>query len=386
MQAPRLITSIMKLGFITSLTILFLSCSAAVSSDEPVTCSNKTNAPPSNDTFVHSDASNDSTFTIAFGSCGHQDHDLPIFNTIVSHKPDLFVFLGDNIYGDTRDMKELRSKYDLLGSKSSYQNLKKNVPIIATWDDHDYGENDAGKDYPMKEESKEVFLDFFDEPADSERRQHKGIYHSYAYEKNGKTIQVILLDVRSFRDDLRPYRGEFKDDSRYFYSLYYAPHPYTEYPSLLGEEQWKWLEGELKKPADVRVVGTGTQFGIEYNGYEAWANFPNEQLKFLNLIKKTKANGLLFISGDVHYAEISKMDIRNLYPIYDITSSGLSSSWHFATPNTYRIEGPVMENHFGLLTINCSLPVPSIRAEIWDIHDNQRLEYTISLNELQLGD
>ena len=335
--------------------------------------------------LVFGNTTSDSTFKIAFGSCGHQDHPLPIFNTIVSHDPDLFVFLGDNIYGDSRNMDTLRAKYQRLGAKPSYQNLKKNVEIIATWDDHDYGENDAGKDYPMKEESKEAFMDFFDEPADSERRKHKGIYHSYQYERNGKVIQVILLDVRTFRDDLRPYRGEFKKDSRYFYQLYYAPHPYTEYPTLLGKEQWKWLEEELQKPADVRIIGSGTQVGIEYNGYEAWANFPNEQLKFLNLIKKTKANGILFISGDVHYAEISKMNIRNLYPIYDITASGLSSTWHFATPNAYRIEGPVMENHFGLLTINCSLSVPTVKAEIWGVNNNQRIEYTISLDELQLG-
>ena len=112
--------------------------------------------------------------------------------------------------------------------------------------------------------------------------------------------------------------------------------------------------------------------------------FPNEQRKLLKLIKKTKANGVLFISGDVHYAEISKMEVRNLYPIYDITSSGLSSTWHFATPNKYRIEGPIMENHFGLLSINCGSITPTVKVEIWDINDNQRVDYTISLEELTL--
>jgi len=329
-------------------------------------------------------AQEDSIFKIAFGSCAHQNHSIPILNNVVEHKPDLFIFLGDNIYGDSKEMDTLRAKYQRLGAKASYKNLKKNVNIIATWDDHDFGWNDAGKYYKYKEESKEIFLDFFDVSDSSERRTHKGIYHSEEYEINGKTVQVILLDERTFRDDLKYYKGEFKNDTRYFYHLDYAPHSQYDNSTILGKAQWKWLENQLLKPADVRIIGSGTQFGIEFNGYESWANFPGEQLKFLNLIKSTKANGVLFISGDVHYAEISKMEINNLYPIYDITSSGLSSTWHFATPNIHRIEGPVMENHFGLLTINCFKNKPSIKAEIWDIKDNQRIEHTISLDELKL--
>ena len=102
----------------------------------------------------------------------------------------------------------------------------------------------------------------------------------------------------------------------------------------------------------------------------------------LDLIKKTKANGVLFLSGDVHYAEISKLTEPDLYPIYDITSSGLSSTWHFATPNKNRIEGPVMENHFGLLTIDWAKSNPTIKMEIWDVNNNQRVEYTIGLDEI----
>lgn len=253
---------------------------------------------------------------------------------------------------------------------------------MATWDDHDYGENDAGRHYAMKETSKEIFLDFFDEPADSLRRTHAGVYTSYVYEHLGKTIQIILLDVRTFRDDLKSYGGELKNDRRYFYQLDYSPHAFDSKAAFLGEEQWTWLEGELQKPADVRIIGSGSQFGIEFNGYEAWANFPAEQLRLLNLLQTTQAKGVLFISGDVHYAEISKMEVQGLYLIYDITASGLSSTWHFATPNCNRIEGPVMENHFGLLSIDCGTEM-KIRAEIRDYTDNQRIEYTISLDELR---
>ncbi len=318
---------------------------------------------------------------IAFGSCGSENHELPIFNKVVEHQPDFFIFLGDNIYGDTKIMDTLRAKYQRLGNKPSYQNLKSNTQILATWDDHDYGWNDAGKEYEFKEESKEIFMDFFEEPEASLRKTHPGIYHSYTHEYGTRTLQIILLDVRTFRDRLQPYQNEFEKDGRFhFYRQEYAP--YTEADStLLGEEQWKWLKKQLLEPADLRLIGSGTQFGIEWNGYEAWANFPHEQQRMLSLIEQTKADGVIFLTGDVHYSEISKLD-TNFYPIYDFTSSGLSSTWHFATPNKNRIEGPIMDNHFGLLTIDWHKEDPKIIMETWDIQDNQRFEFTVNLSDI----
>lgn len=322
---------------------------------------------------------------IAFGSCGWEKHPLPIFNHVVDHNPNMFIFLGDNIYGDTQNMDTLRAKYGRLGNKKSYQNMKKYVPIYAVWDDHDYGWNDIGKYYPFKEESKEIFLDFFDEPMSSSRRRHEGIYHSFIQNYGNHKLQIILLDGRTFRDDLKPYNGEFEHEGRYsYYRKDYAPHT-DQSPTLLGKEQWDWLEKEFKKKADVRIVCTGTQFGIEWNGYEAWANFPHEQKKMINLIKSTKANGVIFISGDVHYSEISKLE-TNFYSIFDFTASGLSSIWYFATPNKNRIEGPVMDNHFGLITLIWDEQNTTIKMETWDINKNQRIDYTLSLSELQFDE
>jgi alkaline phosphatase D len=319
---------------------------------------------------------------IAFGSCGKQYHPLPIFDVIVDHKPDLFIFLGDNIYADTDNMDTMKAKYNKLASKPTFQNLQKNVPVIATWDDHDYGQNDVGRHYKHKEESKALFLDFFKEPKDSERRKHAGIYTSYLFDCYGKKLQIILLDGRTFRDNLTPYTNEVEGDKRFFFEKDYGKTLNSD-STFLGKEQWNWLEKELTKPADIRIIGSGSQFGIEYNTYESWANFPLEQQKMIDLIKKTKANGLFFISGDVHYAEISKMNVSGMYPIYDMTSSGLSSKWHYATPNQNRIEGPIMENHFGLVTIDWEQKIPTIKMEVWDINNNQRFEYAIRLDELK---
>ncbi|MBL8261319.1 MAG: alkaline phosphatase family protein [Xanthomonadaceae bacterium] len=116
---------------------------------------------------------------IAFGSCSKETLPQPIWSAVLATKPELFVFLGDNIYGDTRDMDVLRGKYARLAAIDGFRALRAQVPVVATWDDHDFGEDDAGGDYPMKEQSRGIFLDFWGEPADSQRRGRDGVYTSY---------------------------------------------------------------------------------------------------------------------------------------------------------------------------------------------------------------
>lgn len=318
---------------------------------------------------------------IAFGSCGMQDNPQPVLSLAADNKPDAFIFLGDNIYGDTDNMDTLEAKYTRWMQQPDYKKLDSSTKIFATWDDHDYGRNDAGKWYPYKEQSKAIFLKHFKEPAESDRRKHEGIYKAEYIKAGDKTVQVLLLDVRSFRSNLLLHKkGDSLPRDYYFYNPDYKPHTSPD-SVLLGAAQWKWLEEELAKPADIRLICSGSQFGIEYNGYEAWANFPLEQKRMLELIKKTKASGVLFLTGDVHYAEISRVKEEGLYPLYDITASGITSTWDFATYNKNRIEGPVMDNHFGLLTITWEKD-PLLRMEIIDKFNNSRIEYTVKLDEL----
>ena len=326
--------------------------------------------------------SQDTITSIAFGSCAHQDKPTPILNLIPTHHPDLFIFLGDNIYADTKNMGLMKKKYKKLGKKAEYKKLKESTPILATWDDHDYGMNDVGRHYEKKKESKKIFLKFFHEPKNSERRKHEGIYTSYIYHVDGKILQIILLDNRTFRDDLLPYDGSLKTDSLYKYELDYSPIQ-TPDSTFLGEMQWKWLETELVKPADVRIIGSSTQFATQFNGYETWANFPREQERMFNLINSTKANGVFFISGDVHYSELSKRTDTGTYPIYDLTASGLTEEWKFATPNKYRIGNAIMENHFGLIKIDWKAPGINVTLEIWDVNNQLRIQQLINMNDLK---
>jgi alkaline phosphatase D len=318
---------------------------------------------------------------IAFGSCGHQDEPQPVLSIAANNKLAAFIFLGDNIYGDTDYMDTLEHKYQRWMAQPEFKQLEAATKIFATWDDHDYGRNDAGVHYPYKNQSKELFLKYFKEPAESERRKHEGIYKTEYIKSGDRVVQVILLDVRTFRNNLLEYDTLAKlPRKKYFYTPDYKPHTSTD-STLLGAAQWQWLEAELAKPADLHLICSGSQFAIEFNGYEAWANFPHEQKRLLELIKKTKANGVMFLTGDVHYAEISRLEEPGLYPIYDVTASGITSTWDFATLNKNRIEGPVMDNHFGLLTIEWQAN-PVIKMEIIDKFNNGRVEYTIKKSDI----
>jgi alkaline phosphatase D len=322
--------------------------------------------------------------TIGIGSCANQDIPQPLLGIAANYKPDYFIFLGDNIYGDTDNMDTLRAKYQRWGAQPYFQELKKATRLFATWDDHDFGRNDAGRHYPYKKESKEIFLSFFEEPDTSSRRKHEGIYHVEYIKNKGRTIQLILVDNRTFRDDVRLFDSTAPTPrERYFYGLDYSIHQNSD-STLLGEEQWAWLEEVLKVPADLRLICSGTQFSIEYNGYEAWANYPHEQQRFIELIKKTRASGVLFLTGDVHYGEISKLQAPGLYPLYDFTSSGITSTWSFATPNKNRIEGPVMDNNFGLITIRWEKD-PLIDLQLMDAANNSRVQYSIRLSEISFN-
>lgn len=335
---------------------------------------------------------------IAFGSCGHQDKPQPILNTVVDQKPDLFIYLGDNIYGDTKDMNVLQAKYDTLGRKPEFQKLRASVPVLSIWDDHDFGWNDAGKEYEFKAESKEIFMDFWKVPEDSDRRKHPGIYGSHRWEavitegsqskgrratEVSRSLQVILLDTRTFRDPLKQNTKPIVEGSGFKNAYQPDPDPNK---TLLGEAQWAWLESVLSEPADLRIICSSIQFGHEYNGWESWTNLPAEQKRMAEVIRKTKANGVLFISGDVHWGEISRRPFTDLYPIYDVTASGLTEEWYNVEPNRLRVGEAYRDNHFGMIEIDWEQPDPQIAMMIINTDGKACVRHEVSLSKLQLPD
>jgi alkaline phosphatase D len=313
---------------------------------------------------------------IGFGSCLRQDKEQPIWTPLLATKPELFLFLGDNIYADTRDIEVMRKKYKEQAAKEGFQALKALCPLLGTWDDHDYGEDDAGASYPLKKEAQEAFLDFFGVPKDSPRRKQEGIYDAQVFGPEGKRVQVIMLDMRYFRSDLKPgsRRGTYL--------------PLTDDPkaTLLGETQWKWLEEQLKVPAEVRLIGSSVQFVPEDHPFEKWGNIPHERDRFLKLLASTKANGVLILSGDRHLAELSMLDTGVGYPLYDLTSSGMNQGnkrFRKIEPNRHRLAIQDVGDNFGMVRIDWTKDDPILSLEIYDVEGDVTIRQKVPLSRLQ---
>ena len=315
---------------------------------------------------------------VYFGSCIKQEKPMPVLTTIQKHAPDAFVFLGDNIYADTEDMQVMRAKYRRLAADKGFQQLVASSRVFATWDDHDYGKNDAGADFKMKEESREIFFEFWKVPLESPRRKHPGVYDSVIVGPVGKRIQLILLDTRFFRSPLKT--GKRKTGGPY----YPASDPSLE---MLGEKQWKWLEKQLLKPAEIRIVASSIQLVAESDGQETWSNLPLERERFFNLLRKTGACGVIVISGDRHWSELSSYSQKMPYTLFDLTSSSLNQPHGRGTPtiNGFRhIQSTYHRENYGAIEVDWEPSPPELKLEIRDLNDKTRLSHSIKLSELRL--
>lgn len=313
---------------------------------------------------------------ILFGSCLRQDKPMPILEVIVKQEPDLFLFLGDNIYADTEDMDLMRAKYAQLNGDPGFSALRAQCPLMATWDDHDFGLNDAGREYSRKVESQQTFLNFWGEPFGSPRRKRAGIYDAAVSGPVGKRVQIIVLDTRFHRGPLK--KGERRVGGPYY------PQPDPTVP-MLGDAQWVWLEEQLRVPAELRIIASSIQFIAEAAGQETWSNLPAERQRMVDLVTRTKAQGVIFVSGDRHWSELSVLKQGAPYPLYDLTSSSLNTVHGRGTPtgNRHRALGETYHRqNFGLIEIDWESPAPKITLQIRDLENTPKLGKTIALEEL----
>ena len=318
---------------------------------------------------------------IAFGSCATQERPQPIWDAVLASRPQRLLLLGDNIYADTRDMDVMRRKYAKLAAMPGFRKLRESCPILATWDDHDLGANDAGSDYPRKDESQKIFLDFFGDLPDSPRRKRPGVYDAHVFGPEGKRVQIIMLDTRYFRSSplkkgLRALIGQ-------------GPYVADPDPSrtILGEDQWRWLAEQLRVPADIRLLVSSIQVVAEDHGWEKWMNFPHERERLLKLLRETGAEGLIILSGDRHLAELSMMEDAGVgYPIYDLTASGFNQAaraWRPLEPNRHRVATMNWGDHFGFIAIDWDRPDPRISLQIRDVDGDVRIQQKIDLSTLR---
>lgn len=316
--------------------------------------------------------------TIAFGSCAHQSRSQAFWNPLLEAKPDLFIFAGDNIYADTYSGELKRRKYQQLADQPGFQKLKKLCPILATWDDHDYGLNDSGAEFSAKEESEQIFLDFWGVPAQSPLRKRAGIYDARRFGPEGRRVQVILLDTRYFRSPLKLLANRKPGAGRYRANRDRAA-------TVLGEEQWAWLEQQLREPADVRLLVSSIQVVAQDHDWEHWMNFPSERARLFNLIKSTGATGVIILSGDRHHAELSRINTAVGYPLYDLTASGMNMArgGRIYEPNRHRVGRLYPDHHFGMVRVDWAAADPQITLEILDLKGQAVIQETFPLSLLR---
>lgn len=294
--------------------------------------------------------------TIAFGSCNNQGKNQEMWNHVVVNKPDLWIWLGDNIYADTQNPQVMADKYSMLKNNMNYRRLLACAPVIGIWDDHDYGWNDAGKEFGMKQQSERLLLDFLDVPKDAPARSRDGIYQSFVFGEEGKKVKIILLDTRYFRDNVERTIGKNKK---------YIP---NEEGDILGEAQWAWLEKELtNSDAQINIIASGFQIIAKEHRFEKWSNFPKARTRLFTLLQKIKPAMPILMSGDRHIAELSRTTLTGLeQPLFEITSSGLTHTWkkERKEANQNRVGDLIIKKNFGLLKIDWSGELPKVMVEV----------------------
>ena len=290
---------------------------------------------------------NQEIVTLGFGSCLHQDRSMAILNTIEKKELDLFMFIGDNVYGDQEDgeLDKLIRTY-----KQQYNNLEdflKNVSTEFIWDDHDFGLNDGGSNYRYKDRAKELFLETWQIPENDPRRQRDGLYFDKMVKKNGLKIHLIFLDNRTFKSEWK-LTDEFNKEGKERYVEDFNPEK-----TLLGKKQWSWLKDKLKVDSNIKIILSSLQVLSLGHGWESWDKFPLERSRIFNLIDESNVSNFFILSGDRHRGGFYQFKTADNKNIYEFTSSSLNLPLPFNTEEEgpLRIGSTYRKANFGVVRI-----------------------------------
>lgn len=319
---------------------------------------------------------------VAFGSCFVQRSDDEILNTIAATRADTFLFIGDNVYAedesDDPELMSLREAYGQLAESDAFQNLRNTMPLLVTWDDHDFGLNDAGGDWLRKETSETLFEYVWAVPEDDVRRSRPGIYYEKTVGPEGRRVQFVVLDTRFFRSPIRRAKTRVPHGR---YEQHWGDH------DMLGAAQWQWLEEVLQKSADVRIIATSIQLVAAGHAWEAWHVMPEERSRFYDLLSRVKPNGVVLISGDRHASAIYKETENVPYPIWELTASSLNRPLIdmvkniVIEPGPKRMGEPFYGANFGIIDIDWAQQ--QLLLQVRDNKDRVVRAETVNLGDLQ---
>ena len=319
--------------------------------------------------------------TIAIGSCFFLGDSNPlfapapdyeggfeIFDAIAARKPDLMLWLGDSLYFQRPDF------FDPLSMAARHRRQRGFAPLarlltatahLAIWDDHDFGHNNADASYRMKAETLRLFKLYWANPSYGEPKT-PGVFGSSSF----GDVDLILLDGRYHRSNARIPDGAHK--------------------SMFGAAQFEWLKGVLQRArSPLKLVATGSQFWNAASSYDGLYQFPREQKTLSEFLLAQRVEGLLFLSGDRHFTELLRIDRPGAYPLFEFTSSPLTSK-PWAQPPARERRNPqvvpgtlVGKRQFGLIRISGPGDDRRIELESYDQTGTLLWQHALRANELR---
>lgn len=308
-------------------------------------------------------------FSIATGSCAYLGDrpddgsgvgakEFRIFDAIAAGKPDLMLWLGDTIYFRDEDFGDsaigMNTRWLATRTYPPLQRLLQTGHHYAIWDDHDYGPNDSDRGFVLKSRSLELFRRYWANGSYG-LPDTPGIFSKVSFED----VDIFLLDDRYYRDDDSAADVAGK--------------------TMLGAAQLDWLKRELAQSrARFKLIANGSRMlsdrpSAEKRGGEGWHNYPQERSAFLDWLAARRIDGVLFLSGDIHYTHITERERPGLYPLVELTCSPLTSRVH-PRPNPVRpvAETVALEHNFCTLDFSGPASAREILISAWRV-DGSRI-------------
>lgn len=317
-------------------------------------------------------------FSFATGSCAYINepkYDRPgtpygdayqIFEDIYKKEPNFMLWLGDNTYlreADWNSKTGIHHRYTHTRSTPQMQAMLGSMHHYAIWDDHDYGPNNSDRSYPMKKVTEETFKLFFANP-------------NYIFDE-GTTGTFQWADCEFFLMDNRYWR---------------TPNNRTDIENhdIIGERQMQWLlDAMVNSFAPFKFVVIGGQFVNPMKEHEKHANYaPQERMRLIKAIEKLKIDGVIFLTGDVHHTELSKLDLKDGYPLYDLTVSPLTSgvAGRNAENNELQVPGTLIKKRsYAHISVNGSRKERKLNIKVYDSNGIEQWTKEIKAQDLRFN-
>lgn len=321
-------------------------------------------------------------FTFLTGSCAYVNdsiYDRPgkpygskmhIFQTMAKENANMMIWLGDNTYTREVDYSStwgMNYRYSHTRALPQMQAFLAKMSHVATWDDHDYGPNNANKAFKFREFSKTLFDNYWGNPSSGQHNQ--GIYTQVSY----SDCDFFLCDDRYFRDD------DYMKDS-----IGGKPNPNKE---MLGKAQMEWLKNSLiTSNATFKFICIGSQALNTVTPFDAFYHYPIEFFELQDFIKDNKIKGVIFMSGDCHHSKINKYNRVGAYPLYDIVSSSLTSGTYKPNEKDRSITVPntvVDTQNFARVTVSGEKKNREVKVEFILPDGTKAAEFKVNEKELQ---